>query len=86
MEGSGRDRWKPVQNTQSQEHTAVASSYNRVGVQGRLTLAKPAGNQRKKGSKLTYNKNKNSYHNNPYISASGKVGGEPMEAVGMNEI
>ena len=41
MEGSGRDRWKPVLNTQSQEHTAFASSYNRVGVQGRLTLAKP---------------------------------------------
>ena len=41
MEGSGRNRWKPDQNTQSQEHTALASSLRLGGVQGRLTLAKP---------------------------------------------
>ena len=41
MEGSGRNRWKRDQNTQSQEHMALASSLRLGGVQGRLTLAKP---------------------------------------------
>ena len=40
MEGSGRNRWKPDQNTQSQEHTALATSLRLGGVQGRLILAK----------------------------------------------
>ena len=39
--GGKRDRWKPDQNTKSQEHTALASSLRLGGVQGRLTLAKP---------------------------------------------
>ena len=38
--GGKRDRWLPVQNTQCQEHTALASSLHLVGVQERLTLAK----------------------------------------------
>ena len=29
--GGRRDRWLPVQNTQSQEHTALASSYTWLG-------------------------------------------------------
>ena len=39
--GGKKDRWLPVQNTQCQEHTVLASSLYLGGVQGRLTLAKP---------------------------------------------
>ena len=40
MMGGKRDRRLPVQNSQVQKHTALASSLHMVGVQGRLTLAK----------------------------------------------
>ena len=54
MEGSGKIRWKPVLNTQSQEQIGFHRCYTWLRLEDVTVQQGQTGNQRNKGSKLTY--------------------------------